>query len=66
MAMAQKLLRTLHDRLKIIEEIEKNPGGKRVDIAKRLGLPASTLNTIFAKKNEIRKQIQKCGNACTM
>jgi hypothetical protein len=62
--MAQKLVRTLYDRLKIIEEVEKNPGEKRVDIAKRLGLPASTLNTIFAKKSEIRKQIQKCGNAC--
>jgi predicted transcriptional regulator len=64
LAKAQKLVRTLHDRLKIIEEIEKNPGEKRVDIAKRLGLPASTLNTIFAKKNDIREQIQKCGNAC--
>jgi Mn-dependent DtxR family transcriptional regulator len=62
--MAQKLVRTLHDRLKIIQEVEKNPGEKRVDIAKRLGLPTSTLNTIFAKKNEIREQIQKCGNAC--
>jgi hypothetical protein len=50
--------------LKIIEEIEKNPGEKRVDIAKLLGLPTSTLKTIFAKKNEIREQIQKCGNAC--
>jgi hypothetical protein len=50
--------------LKIIQEVEKNPGEKRVDIAKRLGLPASTLNSIFAKKNEIREQIQKCGNAC--
>jgi hypothetical protein len=64
MAMAQKLVRTLHDWLKIIEEIEKNPGEKRVNIAKRLRLPASTLNTIFAKKNDIREQIQKCGNAC--
>jgi predicted transcriptional regulator len=35
----------LNDRLKIIEEIEKNPGQKRVDIANRLGLRASTLNT---------------------
>jgi hypothetical protein len=34
LAMAQKLVRTLHDRLKIIEEIEKNSGEKRVDIAK--------------------------------
>jgi hypothetical protein len=50
--------------LKIIQEVEKNPGEKRVDIAKRLGLPASTLNFIFTKKYEIREQIQKCGNAC--
>jgi hypothetical protein len=50
--------------LKIIQEVERNPGEKRVDIAKRLGLPANTLNSIFAKKNEIREQIQKCGNAC--
>jgi predicted transcriptional regulator len=57
--MAQKLVRTLHDRLKIIKEIEKNPGEKCLDIAKRLGLHASTLNTIFAKKNNIREQIQK-------
>jgi hypothetical protein len=45
-------------------EVEKNPGEKHVDIAKRLRLSASTLNSIFAKKNEIREQIQKCGNAC--
>jgi hypothetical protein len=56
--MAQKLMRSLYDRLKIIEEVEKNPGEKRVDIAKRLGLPASTLNTIFAKKKEIRENCQ--------
>jgi hypothetical protein len=27
-------------------------------------LTASTLNSIFTKKNEIRQQIEKCGNAC--
>jgi hypothetical protein len=64
MALRKKRVRTLHDHLKIIHEAEKNPGEKRVDIAKRLWLPASTLNTIFAKKNDIRKQIQKCANAC--
>ena len=52
MAEPNKHVRTLHDRLKIIEEVEKNPAEKRVDIAKRLGLAASTLNSIFAKKNE--------------
>jgi hypothetical protein len=57
-------VRNLHDRLKLIHEVENNPGEKRVDIAKQLRLPASTLNSIFANKNDIRKQIQKCGNAC--
>jgi predicted transcriptional regulator len=64
MAVSKKRVRTLHNQLKIIQEVEKNPGEKHVDIAKRLGLPASTLNCIFAKKNEIREQIQKCDNAC--
>jgi len=27
-------------------------------------LAASTLNSIFTKKEEIRQQIEKCGNAC--
>jgi hypothetical protein len=27
-------------------------------------LPTSTLNSIFAKKDEIHQQIEKCGNAC--
>jgi hypothetical protein len=64
MAVPKKRVRTLHNRLEIIQEVGKNPGEKRVDIAKRLGLPVSTLNSVFAKKNEIREQIQKCGNAC--
>jgi predicted transcriptional regulator len=61
MAVPKKHVRTLHNRLKIIQEVEKNPGEKLVDIAKRLGLPASTLNSIFAKNK--CEQIQKC-NAC--
>jgi hypothetical protein len=34
MAQPKKHVRTLHDRLTIIEEEEKNPEEKRVDIAK--------------------------------
>ena len=45
MAEPKKHMRTFHDRLKIIEEVEKNPGEKRVDIAKRLGLSAGFLST---------------------
>jgi hypothetical protein len=63
-AQPKKQVRTLHNRLKIIKEVETNPGEKRVDIVKRLGLSASTLNSIFAKKDELCKQIEKCGNVC--
>jgi hypothetical protein len=63
MSQPKKQVRTLHERLKIVEEVEKNPGTKRVDIAKRLGLAPSTLNSIFAKKDKIREQTEKCGNA---
>jgi hypothetical protein len=34
MAQQKKHVRTLHDRLKITQEVEKNPGEKCVDIAK--------------------------------
>jgi hypothetical protein len=63
-ALQKKHVRTLHDQLKILHEVEKNLGEKPVDTEKRLGLPASTLNPVFAKKNDIREQIQKCDNAC--
>jgi hypothetical protein len=58
MPQPRKQVRTLHERLKIVEEVEKS-----VDIAKRLGLAPGTLNSIFAKKDEIREQREKCGNA---
>jgi len=63
MAQLKKQVTTLRDQLKTTEEVEKNPGEKRVYIAKQLGLAASTLNSVFAKKDEIREQIEKCGNA---
>jgi hypothetical protein len=46
MALRKNRVRSFHDGLKLIHEVEKNSGEKRVDIAKRLGLPASTLNYI--------------------
>jgi hypothetical protein len=45
------------------EEVEKNPSEKRVDIAKWLSLPPSTLNSIIAKKREIWEQADKCGTS---
>jgi hypothetical protein len=57
MAVRKNRVRSLHDRLKLIHEVENNPGEKRVDIAKRLGLPASTLNSIFSEKNDIHEKV---------
>ena len=61
--MAAKQVHTLQERPGIMEEVEKNPTEKRVDIAKRLGLPPSTLNSIIAKKGEIRQQVDKYGTS---
>lgn len=46
--MCKKKTRTLAEKLKIIQDVENNPNEKRVDIAKRLGLTPSTLNTIIS------------------
>jgi predicted transcriptional regulator len=54
MAQPKKHVRTLYDRLKIIEEVEKNPGEKSVAIAKRLGLTTSTLNYIRQQERDPR------------
>jgi hypothetical protein len=55
MAFPVKQVRTLEEQVRIIEEVEKTSSEKRIDVAKRLGLPPSTLNTIIVKKKEIRK-----------
>jgi hypothetical protein len=62
MAFPVKQVQTLEERLRIIEEVEKNPSEKRTDVAKQLGLPPSTLNTIIVKK-KIR-ELATCGVLC--
>jgi hypothetical protein len=42
--------------------VEKYPSEKRIDVAKPLGLPPSTLNMIIVKKN-IREQADTCGTS---
>lgn len=63
MARPVKHVKTLQEKLRIIEEVERNPTEKKVHIAKRLGLPVSSLNTIIEKKQEIREQVKKCGTS---
>jgi hypothetical protein len=71
MAFPLKQIRTLEERLRIIEEVGKNPSEKRTDVAKQLGLPP-TLNRIIVKKKKIREQaymsvdqeLATCGVLC--
>jgi hypothetical protein len=52
MSQPKKQVRTLHERLKIVEEVEKNPGDRRVNIAKRLGLAPSTLTPYLQRRTK--------------
>ncbi|KFM68266.1 Major centromere autoantigen B, partial [Stegodyphus mimosarum] len=65
MSYKVKNVRTVQERLLIIQEAEKNPHEKRVDLAKRLNLAPSTLNSILAKKDMVKKQYEKLGNLST-
>jgi hypothetical protein len=63
MAFPVKQVRTLHERLHIIEEVEKTHQ-RREDVAERPGQPPSMLNTIIAKK-KIREHAYVSGpGAC--
>jgi hypothetical protein len=72
MAFSVKQVRTLEERLRIIEEVGENPSEKRTDVAKQLGLPPSTLNRIIAEKKKIREhthlsvdqELATCGVLC--
>jgi hypothetical protein len=60
MAFPLKQVRTLEEQLRISEEVQKNPSEKRTDVAKQLGLPPSTLNTIIANE-KTREHAYVCG-----
>lgn len=57
--MHSRLSRTIDERLKIINEVENNPNEKLASVAKRLGLPSSTLATILMNKESIRANAHK-------
>ncbi|KAH6930953.1 hypothetical protein HPB50_021067 [Hyalomma asiaticum] len=43
----------LEEKLDVLNAVDKQPARKRVDIAKDLGLPPSTLNSIVSKRAQI-------------
>ncbi|KAL1415595.1 hypothetical protein MTO96_006717 [Rhipicephalus appendiculatus] len=53
MASRKRKALSLEEKLNVLHAVDKQPARKRVDIAKDLGLPPSTLNSIVSKRAEI-------------
>lgn len=51
----------LKEKLDIICKLEETPTKKHVNMASKLGLPVSTLNTAVSKREEIRRKVQVIG-----
>lgn len=52
---------SLRKKLEILEQVRNNPNETKINIAKRLALPYSTLTTIIAHEAEIRSSASKAG-----
>ncbi|XP_064473928.1 MYND-type zinc finger-containing chromatin reader ZMYND8-like isoform X2 [Ornithodoros turicata] len=50
---------SLERKLELLAAVEREPDRARVDIAKEFGLPASTLNSIVARRNEVESNVQR-------
>ncbi|KRZ65881.1 Major centromere autoantigen B [Trichinella papuae] len=68
---------TVAQKLQIIQTVDENPNMKRIDIARMMKIPSSTLNRILAKRKILksacndgnsssRKQIQAFSNGETI
>ncbi|KAL1418186.1 hypothetical protein MTO96_026197 [Rhipicephalus appendiculatus] len=55
MASRKRKALSLEEKLNVLHAVDKQPVRKRVDIAKDLGLPPSTLNSIVSKRAEIEE-----------
>ncbi|KAK8785448.1 hypothetical protein V5799_008190 [Amblyomma americanum] len=54
MASRKRKALSLEEKLDVLNAVDRQPAQKRVDIAKDLGLPPSTLNSIVSKSAEIQ------------
>nr|XP_050037916.1 tigger transposable element-derived protein 6-like [Dermacentor andersoni] len=54
MASRKRKALSLEEKLDALNAVDRQPARKRVDIAKDLGLPPSTLNSIVSKRAEIQ------------
>jgi predicted transcriptional regulator len=61
MALKRKKL-TISEKVKIIQEVEKNPTVSQNEIAKHFGLPASLISNIILQKASILEEESWCGH----
>ncbi|KAM7283587.1 tigger transposable element-derived protein 6-like [Ixodes scapularis] len=63
MASRKRKPLTLREKLNILALVDRDPKRKRIDIAKDLGLPASTVNTVVSKRKQIEENALVFGAA---
>ncbi|KAG0432820.1 hypothetical protein HPB47_020496 [Ixodes persulcatus] len=63
MASRKRKPLTLRERLSILAVVDRDPKRKRIDIAKGLRLPASTVNTVVSKRKQIEENALVFGAA---
>lgn len=49
------------DKLEILKKVDEEPKKRRIDMAKELGLPLSTLSTIVGQRDQIMQNVQRFG-----
>ncbi|KAG0432026.1 hypothetical protein HPB47_021215 [Ixodes persulcatus] len=54
---------SLKEKLNILAAVDQDPKRKRIDIARDLGLPASTVNTVVSKRKDIESNALVFGSA---
>lgn len=54
---------SLDEKLKILKEVDESSFMSKVDIAKKLKIPVSTLKTLIYKRQEIEDNASKCGKS---
>lgn len=54
---------SLKDKIEILREVDKNNGLNRVQLAKQLNIPVSTLSTIVYNRKKIEENASACGSS---
>lgn len=56
---------SLKDKIEILKEFDKSTGLTKVELAKKLDIPVSTLGTIVYDRKKIEDRAAACGNSAS-